>query len=326
VLTLVDYWWWCPRQTLLHGRGHTCPGDVGWRDCLACVAVDHDRAWLRWLGQSALARSALVPAAFFSAGFARGLHPREIGSWRSRSRMLKFVLERAQAIIVPSRTMEQRVRHTVGHDRIWFVPYGLDRAWVAERGADGPRVKRRNGGGLTLGYAGVLEPHKGLHVLLDALRRLIGTDLRLRVAGVCGSERYRLELLRRSEGLPVSFLGRLDDAELARFYSELDVLIVPSLWPENRPFVVLEALATGCPVIASDVPGIAEVLSDARCRFTPGSSADLAERLRDWQAARAARIGDSSARRIRDVLSTADEMVERTLAVYASAGAARLAG
>jgi glycosyltransferase involved in cell wall biosynthesis len=60
----------------------------------------------------------------------------------------------------------------------------------------------------------------------------------------------------------IEFKGTFANERIAAILSSLDVLVVPSLWYENSPLVVYSAQAAECPVLASNVPGIAEVVQD----------------------------------------------------------------
>ena len=61
----------------------------------------------------------------------------------------------------------------------------------------------------------------------------------------------------------------------------IDILVVPSLWVENTPLVIYSAQAAGCPVIASDFPGMSEVVinNENGFLFAPGDTTELAEKL-----------------------------------------------
>ncbi len=114
----------------------------------------------------------------------------------------------------------------------------------------------------TLLYAGRLEQEKGIPVLLNALRRL-PESARLIVAGD-GSRRTQYEALSASLGLEerVVFAGWQDSAQLAQLYRRCSVVVVPSTWPEPFGKVGVEAMAHGRPVVAFDVGGISQWLSD----------------------------------------------------------------
>ena len=113
-------------------------------------------------------------------------------------------------------------------------------------------------GDLRLGYVGGLHEYKGLDDLADALDR-VRSDPHLLLAGD-GPDRERLE---QRFGSTATFLGAIPYKQIPAFYHEIDVLVLPS-HTEGLPRVVLEAQATGTPVIATRVGGIPEVVEDGR--------------------------------------------------------------
>lgn len=113
-------------------------------------------------------------------------------------------------------------------------------------------------------FVGRLEPRKGLDQLLHAMTRLKTTrpDLRLYVVGD-GPDRDRCQqLLPARLRSDVVFLGRVDADELPRFYASCDLFVAPALGGESFGIVLIEAMAAGCPVVASDIPGYASVVTD----------------------------------------------------------------
>lgn len=113
-------------------------------------------------------------------------------------------------------------------------------------------------------FVGRLEPRKGLDQLLHAVSSLKATrpDLRLYVVGD-GPDRDRCQqLLPARLRSDVVFLGRVDDAELPRFYASCDLFVAPALGGESFGIILIEAMAAGCPVVASDIPGYASVITD----------------------------------------------------------------
>src|SRR5207249_5828406 len=98
-----------------------------------------------------------------------------------------------------------------------------------------------------------------------------------------GPSRGALEdsVAERALGDRVRFVGRIDDGQLLACYRAADVAVVPSVALEGFGLVVLEALACGTPVIASEVGGLPEVLSplDRSMLVPPGDAGALADRL-----------------------------------------------
>ena len=118
----------------------------------------------------------------------------------------------------------------------------------------GPR-----GGPLRLGFMGQLTPEKGVGRLVDAMQNWPASRCRLVVAGR-GSPAYERDLRRRAPE-NVQFLGFVNAAQL---FGEIDVLVVPSIWPEPFGRIVIEAYAHGVPVIASDCGGLPELVEHGR--------------------------------------------------------------
>jgi len=106
---------------------------------------------------------------------------------------------------------------------------------------------------VTVGILGQIAPHKGHGDAIEAMRAL-GAGFRLLIAGN-GDASYVTMLKQKSAELPVEFLGFVGPLE---FFEKIDILIVPS-WEEPFGIVLLEAMASGVPVIATDRGGPKEI-------------------------------------------------------------------
>lgn len=109
-------------------------------------------------------------------------------------------------------------------------------------------------------YAGRLSNEKGIDVLLKALA---GSNYKLKIAGR-GPQEHALHQLVKDLKLSdqVDFLGQQVHEQLAKLLDGAIALTVPSIWYENMPLNILEALGRGCPVVASRIGGIPEIISD----------------------------------------------------------------
>jgi len=121
--------------------------------------------------------------------------------------------------------------------------------------ADEPRDVRD---ALRFGYLGQIEPSKGIELVVDHFTRRPHGQWELWVAGR-GKSEYVAALMCRSERPQIRWLGWVDSAS---FLSQIDVLVVPSLWEEPLPRVILEAYQHGVPVVSTDRGGIPEVVTD----------------------------------------------------------------
>lgn len=135
---------------------------------------------------------------------------------------------------------------------------------------------------LVVGSAGRLEEEKGHRYLIEAIHLLQnrGVDVRLKITGD-GRLRGDLESLVEKLGLiqSVEFLGWVPD--VLDFYRQVDVFAVPSIAAEGLPTTILEAMASGSIVVASDVGGAGEAIEHDESGFlvAPGSAQCLAEQL-----------------------------------------------
>jgi len=126
---------------------------------------------------------------------------------------------------------------------------------------------------VTFAYLGRITPEKGIEQLLSATRVLSDSGWRLLIAGD-GDESYVSDLRRRFGSPSTIWLGWVSAADV---YRQTDWVLVPSLWREPLPRVVLEAHSLGIPVIASNKGGNSEVVSHRRTGlvFDPGNPGAL---------------------------------------------------
>lgn len=158
--------------------------------------------------------------------------------------------------------------HYTGIDLERFQPMDR-RAAKAEFGVSGP----------LLATVGALIPLKGQALVLEALRFI--PDSTLLLAGH-GPDRSRLELMVQQSGLTgrVRFLGDLPSEWVARLLAAADVMVLPSR-SEGLANVWVEALASGTPIVISDVGGAREVVQDGRVgRIVPRDPSRIAEAIR----------------------------------------------
>jgi phosphatidylinositol alpha-mannosyltransferase len=209
-----------------------------------------------------------------------------------------------------------------------LIPNGVD---TTRFRPDLEPLPTARGMGPSVLFVGRLEPRKGFVHLLRAFARLGRTlpEARLLVAGAYGEgERLRYAWLATQLGAGrVAFLGRLGPAELARCYASADVCCFPSLGGESFGIVLLEAMATGRPVVCSDIPGYREVLQAGRqgLLVPPGDEPALAAALLRLLADPALRARLGAAGRQRAAGFDWEVVTARVEAAYGTALAAHAA-
>ena len=140
-----------------------------------------------------------------------------------------------------------------------IIPNGL-----SPSGNENIRRPRRPAYPWRIGFIGRIHPIKGVDLLIDALKDLPSGTYIGRIAGR-GKIEYEAQLKVRAQGYPIEFLGWLPPE---KFYSQIDLLVVPSLYNEPQGLVLLEAARIGIPVIYSNRGGLAE-MGAAFPDFTP---------------------------------------------------------
>ncbi|MDP6368238.1 MAG: glycosyltransferase, partial [Planctomycetota bacterium] len=279
VATFTDFGLLCHRGQLLDGGLQPCEvadratGEYGAgagsgggalldtaERCARCIRRPgpwDQSSWARWPRQVAVdALAAIAP----KVGGGRVVVAEDL---HCRRKEVARALAHIQHAIAPTAALaDYFLAAGFPPERLSIMPYGIDEsAYGAQR--------ERSWQGVRFGYLGQFMPHKGLDVLfaaVDLMRQrlpesvepwevvLYGNTMRGRQRHFLRGH-YRRELAAR-----LHFRGPFEPLEAPRIMSELDVIVLPSRWLENAPLTVLQARASGVPVIASDVRGVREVL------------------------------------------------------------------
>jgi glycosyltransferase involved in cell wall biosynthesis len=225
VMTLHDYKLACPTYRLLDQHGI----------CEACIPHRFWNPTLRRCNRGSLTASTL-------SGAEMTLHT-AFGAY-----------DPVHRFACPSRFLEGKMRAArVYPGRLRWVPNFVDATAIEPKTSPGGDVV----------YVGRLSEEKGVDVLLEALER--SPALRADIVGD-GPAREPLERLAASLGVQdrARFRGRLPAADVHDAMRAAAVVAVPSRWYENMPITVLEAFATGVPVVASALGGLPELIDDDR--------------------------------------------------------------
>jgi glycosyltransferase involved in cell wall biosynthesis len=224
--------------------------------------------------------------------------PTSADSTRRLQNFCNTIIERAGTIRIAGAVAVSQslalygVKHGIPKSRMNVVHNGVPVA--------GPLPRRENPRGTwTLGCTALFRPRKGLETLLEGLAALgrAGRDVRLRAVGRFETPEYEREIMALADrlGLADRVEWRGFQSDVAAELAAMDLFVLPSLFGEGMPMVVLEAMAHGVPVIATRVEGVPEaVRADVDGLIvTPGDATALAGAVErfidgqvDWQALR----------------------------------------
>ena len=266
IYTLHDYWVMCPRGQLMQMH-----------------PKDPSELWAACDGQEDRKCAERCYARYFSGAPAES--EEDISYWTGwvarRMRHLREVCEHVDLFIAPSRYLYQRYRDDFGlpERKLVYQDYGFDLRRLEKR-------QRISGEPFTFGYIGTHIPAKGIHQLIAAFGKVRG-DCRLRIWGrPRGQETDSLKALAGS--LPAGTAERVEwhseyrNQDIMRdVFDRVDAIVVPSIWVENSPLVIHEALQARVPVLTADVGGMAEYVHHEvnGLLFQHRSPAALAEQM-----------------------------------------------
>jgi glycosyltransferase involved in cell wall biosynthesis len=281
VMTMHDYGLMCPQGLLLRGGSQPCQPALCAHGA-AIAAVRH-----RCVKDSVAASAA--------AALETTAH-RWTGAYRSH----------VDTLIAPSRFIE-RLMVTEGRwpGPIRHLPNGI---------ADVTDYAASPSAGRSVVFAGRLVREKGVNVLVEAARRCPSVEV---VIAGDGPELHRLRELAPPN---VAFVGQRSGDEIRELLSRARAAVVPSVWFENAPLSILEAMRAGRPVIATDLGGSRELLSgEAGILVRAGDATALAAAMRAvWDEPA---LADSIGARARTSFLeryTLDRHVDELLLIYTS--------
>ena len=243
VFTLHDYWLMCPRgqfiQMMSQGAANTWPLCDGQDDRKCAI-----HCYSRYFGGTGVEAEEDV---------------RYWTNWVSRRMShIRQVCDAVDVFIAPARYLLTRFRDDFGlnEDKLVYLDYGFHLDRLAGR-------QRQAGEPFTFGYIGTHIPAKGVDHLIRAFGRLQNKSA-LRIWGRNrGAETAGLKALAAT--LPdgasqrVEWMGEYRNPDIVpEVFNRCDAIVVPSIWAENSPLVIHEALQARAPVITADYGGMAE--------------------------------------------------------------------
>lgn len=275
--TPTDFWSVCPTSQLLLDGGRVCSGpSAHGGNCVKHVAALTRGKKVQWVTRFVSDGLADWVAGATSAGRLPDYYQsREVAAMSRRKGFIVDRLNALQGIVSPTRLMTDVLTHNgVDPNRIVQSAYGIDIDNYAERKPSTDHQQK-----LTIGFIGTLAPHKGCHVLIEAMKGVPADGVRLKIYGKeTDFPDYFATLKASAAKLPqVEFCGTFPNHRIGDILAGIDVLVVPSLWYENTPLVIYSALAARCPVVASDFPGMSEVVRHRvnGLTFKPGDALAL---------------------------------------------------
>lgn len=198
-----------------------------------------------------------------------------------------MLLDLVDAFVAPSAFLAKRYAEWgIDRQRIHVIENGI----MGEEATPARELARSDAPRNRFAFFGQMTPFKGVDVLIDAVGRvpdeIWGDDAYLMIFGA-NLERQPVEFQERMKklieraGRRVRFYGSYQNADLPKLMRSVDWVIFPSIWWENSPVVIQEALLHRRPIICSDIGGMAEKVRDGAdgLHFRAGNGQHLADRI-----------------------------------------------
>jgi glycosyltransferase involved in cell wall biosynthesis len=290
LVTLHDYWYICPTVNLIRPDFALCAGSHHGMNCFDCIRmVPRPAAVIQGIPfYPHLQRIVPEPIRHQAWRLLSSIQQREqavAGSVQpiidERVEQMRALLAGADLILSPSHHLKNKyVEFGIDPQQIRVVPLGMD----VDRWLDVVRPPRPGGTPLRFGYAGSFLPTKGADIAIKAFKQVQG-NMTLELVGFepPGSP-YPAQLKALMADDPrITYGGAVPNHTLPERFARWDALLMPALWEETFSFVAREALLTGLPVIASDMPVLPEIIEPGKNGFLlpPGDVSAWAAQFRD---------------------------------------------
>jgi glycosyltransferase involved in cell wall biosynthesis len=223
VLTLTDFWLFCPRGIAVKQNGQLCKGG---KDANICITDCFGDFW--------------------------------------RDRIQTRFKESRESLLIPKIVASPSQFVATMFENIFSFKVKVIRHGTEYKEIVPNNRKLHPEDTVTFGYIGTILPHKGVHLIIEALQGVPNKNVRLLIYGNHLEDReYYEKLLDLAKNDPrISFRGKYKDEEMQKIMNSLDCSLCPSTWWENSPLTILTSLAYRVPVIATNVGGSAEFIQN----------------------------------------------------------------
>jgi len=244
IFTLHDYWLMCPKGQLLKNNRKICKNPLS-ANCPYCLSTS------------------LNPRVLVKKIFKALTH------YKIPTRFnpdLAKIYKDVDLFIAPSNFLRHRfIEFGLPPEKIIYSDNGMNLDILKD-------IEKIKSDKIRFGFIGTLIPAKGVHVLIEAFNKVKSNKAVLKIYGktpVNNNIFNYYNRIRRMAGnnKNIKFMGTFNNKDVAKIFKEIDVLIFSSIWEENSPLVLHEAILTKTPVLASLVGGAGELIKHDKNGF-----------------------------------------------------------
>jgi len=270
IATLTDFYGICPNSKLMRYDGGLCTGpNPRSTNCLSCYIREHEYEFSNRKSMASLIRndfslpavSTLLPWIASLPKYTDSLIHNRIQGVVDRIGYMKSLYDTYRCMITPTDFLHHAYeKNRFYPEKLKKINFGINLNLVKPW----RRTIEHAPSSVTFGYIGQITPHKGVDLLMEAFAGLNGKQATLSIFGPRNQDAAYMDQLQKLSGGNESIVFRdtFPSDQLGQVLSTIDVLVIPSRWYENSPLVLLYALATKTPVIATDMKGMSEFVKN----------------------------------------------------------------
>ena len=258
----------CRRGTFIRWDGRSCEVGESIQSCAACF-VSHravgrvgaalldklpEETAVRWANRS-LSGNGMHPLRVFQPYW------RHVRVMEERLRVLRPLRHQIDLVLAPTqKTRDIFIANGFKPEQVRLQPFGVD--------LDNPlaQLEHTPSDHVRFMFIGRLQPYKGADILVNAFNQLpnpCGATLTVYGAADDNYAAYFQRLQADMDANPrLTFAGTIPPWDLHKAFAQADYFVLPSTWHENSPLILLDALQSQTPVIASDIGGVTDVVKD----------------------------------------------------------------
>jgi len=260
VFTLHDFWFQCPMIKRVDLKNEMCDA-VDSQKCVKCAKA-----------RSPFSYTILERIENIVFG------NRDFDEIKKRKKALLKAIKHCDLVIAPTKYLfEEFKKWGIPEDKFVYSADGIDNTHFS----DIVKTKSKN---FRFAFIGAIIPEKGLHVLIDAYNKSGIQNSLLHIFGDLNIDgEYAAKIQEKSvKNKRIIFRGTFLPEKIGKVFKDIDCLVMPSVWAENAPLVVKNAIIAKTPVIASDIPGIKDNIEDGKngLLFEMGDSEELRDQMK----------------------------------------------
>lgn len=282
VLTLHDFWFQCFAIKRVDLAGKMCDF-VDINKCEACIKR---KIPLNYAEKKIIQKIRnenflkLLKKAYFIKEQIKNflINKKDSGEIQIRNKKLMEVLLSCDLVIAPTKFLHNEfLKWGLKEGKLIYSADGIEDTHFRDN-------EKNKSDKFRFAFIGSIVPEKGLEVAVDAFNKISDLNCLLYIYGDLNYDKRYSDVIKKKSGKnkKIIFKGTFAPEKIGKVFKDIDCLIMPSVWAENSPLVVKNAILAKTPVLASDIPGVWDMIKNNHdgLLFKMGNAEDLTDKMK----------------------------------------------